>query len=407
MGNMRSELKTGTTTRCLWLTWVDPRLEHDGQRIYSSKLIHALARQGVDLHVLCFSEDTEFSARRSTGDVSWHLVQREQRPAWKSVLSRWPHVAYRSATLAMRQRLGALIGAGMWDCIVIDGFSLGWSLPTIRQLYRSESARPRIVHISHNHEESLRWTMARNCPGNPVFKSLLLLDWWKVRQLERRLVAESDIVTAITEEDAFRYRSKNRSKSVVALPPGYDGRRIASRHITEGTPRQAILLGSFEWMAKRMNLIEFLTVADPLVGRSGASLSVVGRCHPDFLTELRRRFPYTNLVGEVESVEPYLNGSRIAVVPERTGGGFKLKVLDYVFHRLPVAALEGSVAGTPLRAGESILTFHDHRALATGMLAAIDDLERLNRLQERAYAQCFDAFDWWSRGALLYSKMAA
>jgi polysaccharide biosynthesis protein PslH len=40
------------------------------------------------------------------------------------------------------------------------------------------------------------------------------------------------------------------------------------------------------------------------------------------------------------------------------------------------------------------------------VLEAIDDVERLNRLQERAYAACSGRFDWASRGRQILSAIA-
>jgi len=94
-------------------------------------------------------------------------------------------------------------------------------------------------------------------------------------------------------------------------------------------------------------------------------------------------------------------------VPERNGGGFKLKVLEYVFNRIPVFALSGSFAGVPLIHNDSVMLFPDHAALAHGVLEAIDDVERLNRLQERAYAACRGRFDWASRGRQILSAITA
>ena len=116
------------------------------------------------------------------------------------------------------------------------------------------------------------------------------------------------------------------------------------------------------------------------------------------MDKLRRQVRATKLVGSVPEVEPHLREARIAVVPERSGGGFKLKVLDYVFHRLPVAAITGSVAGTPLQPPESILTFANLERLASGVIRALDDLPLLNKLQEQAYVACADQFDWRRRG---------
>lgn len=391
--------------QCLWLTWTDPRRECDGQQIYSSRLIDALAAQGAAVTVQCFADSGTSCRSTGEGNVEWLLVDRAQRPSWTSVFSTLPHVAHRSGTAAMRARLAALLESARWNCVVLDGFSMGWALPILER-HRAPAAPPRLAYISHNHEKSLRKAMVWNYDGNGVYRSLLFLDWLKVCRLERRLVGRADVVTAITPEDAQRYRHDFSGREVHSLPPGYGGRRVADRRITEETPRHAVLLGSFDWLAKQMNLTEFLTVADPLFRRANAGLVVVGRGDPSFLDTMRARFPHTTVVGAVDRIEPYLDSSRIALVPERTGGGFKLKVLDYVFSRLPVAALEDAVAGMPLQSDDSILTYRDHRDLVEGVLQKMDDLDALNRIQDRAYAACANLFDWRGRGNQLLGLLS-
>jgi len=122
---------------------------------------------------------------------------------------------------------------------------------------------------------------------------------------------------------------------------------------------------------------------------------------------LRRRTKATHITGTVPDLGSYLDQARIAIVPERSGGGFKLKVLEYIFNRIPVFALSGSFAGVPLIHDDSVMLFPNHTALAHGVLEAIDDVDRLNRLQERAFAVCRDRFDWASRGRQILSAIAA
>src|SRR3546814_6953272 len=98
--------------------------------------------------------------------------------------------------------------------------------------------------------------------------------------------------------------------------------------------------------------------------------------------------------------------ARVAVVVELFGGGFKLKVLDYIFNRMPILALSGSVAGVPLQHQDSILYYPDYAALARGALQVIDDFEQLNRLHDRAYDACRASFHWTSRGTQLESGRA-
>lgn len=383
----------------LWLTWTDPFLENDGQRTYSGRLIEAAAHAGAEIEVLCLAS---YGSPRvdgiSEGTIRWRLVRRTPRPGWRSILSPLPNIAYRCDTGEMRRGLHGLLERHRWGTIVVDGLSAGWALPSLERLRAEDGRPPRIVYISHNHEETVRADMARNYRGNPVKKGILLNDAGKAQRLERRLVAHADIVTAITPEDAELFSRRHPDKRIIVLPPGYAGPRLAQRRITAALPRHAVILGTFAWLAKRMNLEEFVAVADPHFERAGAELQVIGDGDPALIHRLRGTARATRFAGFVPDIEPYLTQSRVAVVPERSGGGFKMKILDYVFHRLPVAALKGSVAGTPLRPSESILLYNDLDELARGVVQVLDDLPLLNDIQDRAYAACADRFDWRRRG---------
>ena len=391
--------------RCLWLTWIDPKPEHDGQRIYSGRLIEAAAKAGAQIRVLCFSSD---GSPRSNGEVEgrvrWSMVPHPSRPGWASVLSALPHIAHRSATGPMRGAFDDLLRKEPWDAIVLDGLYAGWALRPYQRRFPN-GRRPRLVYVSHNHEETLRRTLADNFDGPSAKRRILQLDAMKVRALERRLVENADVVTAITPQDAALFDHRRCGKSLVVLPPGYGGRRVRERRITADTPRSVVVAGSFEWIAKQMNLEEFLESADGRFAEAGVRLRVIGNGDEAFFSRLRRRFRSVDVVGRVEAVTPYLNEARLAVVPERTGGGFKLKVLEYVFSRTPIAALDSSVAGTPLTPGVSMLMFPTQQDLATGILQAVDDIPLLNRLQERAFAACANRFDWSERGARLVGAL--
>ena len=406
--DLRTAPGNGKTVHCLWLTWTDPQPEHDGQRIYSGRLIDALANAGAAVDVLCYV--SEGSRRRHgtvEGRVSWWPAPRASRPGWASLFSPLPNLAYRADSAPMRQALRRAATERAWDAVVLDGLWAGWALPLLANLRGPGGHPPHVAYVAHNHEESTRTRVAADYRGNPLMKTALRLDSVKVRRLERRMVDRADLVTAITPDDAERFIEPRPDKRVIVLPPGYAGQRIPRRLITADHPRRAIVVGSFDWLAKRMNLERFLAVADPLFAASGTELHIVGNGDPAFIDHLRRRHTATRFVGAVPTIEPHLAEARIAVVPELTGGGFKLKVLDYVFNRLPIAAITGSVTGVPLRAPESLLDFPSLEALARGVVAAIDDLPLLNSIQDRAYAACADQFEWRKRGERLLAYTAS
>jgi len=393
--------------RCLWLTLADPEPRHNGQYIYSGGLIDAVAEAGGTVEVLGLgrSEQAQTGCQR-TRQVVWWLPSDVPHSHWASLASSLPHVAYRCRTSGMQGILDKLLKRDAWDGIVFDGISTGWALQQVLDHYSGRSDRPRLIYISHNHEESLRTQIAES---QPLFfkRQAVRLDALKVSRLERELVDSVDFVTAITQEDLALYRARNCDKPMDVLSPGYCGRRLDERRISDALPRRAVIVGSFDWIAKRMNLAEFVDAADPMFANAGAELQAVGSAEESFLEQLRQRTVATRFTGTVPDIEPYLDDARIAIVPERNGGGFKLKVLEYVFNRVPIFALTGSFAGVPLRHNDSVMLYPDHAALAHGVLEAIDDLDRLNRLQERAFVACNDRFDWSSRGRQIVSAIAA
>jgi polysaccharide biosynthesis protein PslH len=385
----------------------DPEPRYNGQYVYSGGLIDSVAAAGGEVEVLGLRrpESPRSNGARSR-HVVWWLPSDSPHSRWGSLTSTLPNIAYRCRTSGMRRMLDRLLRRDAWDGIVFDGLSAGWALPAVLDHYAGRRDRPRLIYVSHNHEGSLRSQIAES---QPLFlkRQAVRLDALKVSRLERELVDAVDLVTAITQEDLTLYRRQSRDKAMDVLTPGYCGRRVRERRISATMPRRAVIVGSFDWIAKRMNLAEFVGVADPLFADSDVELQAVGSGDEAFLEQLRRQTLATRLTGTVPNIEPYLDQARIAIVPERSGGGFKLKVLEYVFNRVPVFALAGSFAGVPLRHNDSAMLFSDHAALAHGVLEAIDDVDRLNRLQERAFATCADRFDWSSRGRQIVAAIAS
>jgi hypothetical protein len=125
---------------------------------------------------------------------------------------------------------------------------------------------------------------------------------------------------------------------------------------------------------------------------------------PDGL-EAKNQFRATRFLGFVEDLEPIFRSVRIGIVAERTGGGFKLKTLNFIFDRVPIAAVKGSIAGLPLTPGLDYLSFESVRELAHGVAGVIDDIQRLNSLQQAAYEKCNTGFDWSDRGRTLYNAI--
>jgi polysaccharide biosynthesis protein PslH len=392
--------------RFLWVTLADPDPGYGGQLIYSGGLIQSVAAQGADINVIGQSRpDARRRDGMREGRVTWHLAEPLPYSRLTSLTSTLPSQAFRGGSAAMYARLAKLLEERSWDVVVFDSLCSGWALKNVLTHYARDSRRPRFVYISHNHEESVRRRLIANHPHWPR-RQMLRIDGYRVIRLDRALVAIADLVTTITPEDRELYLKRWPQKRFEVLTPGYAGRILARRRLGDDIPRRAVVLGTFDWIAKRLNLEEFVRVADPMFAAASAELHIVGNAEPAFLEAMQRGAVATRFVGRVARVDQYMDQSRIALVPERHGGGFKLKVLDYVFNRLPIFALNGSVAGVPLKDGESVQLRPTHERLARGVLDAIEDFDGLNRQQQSAYAACLDKFNWETRGKELAAALA-
>jgi len=391
--------------RFLWVTLADPDPGYGGQLIYSGGLIQSVAAQGAEIDVIGQTRpDAHRRDGMREGRVTWHLAEPLPYSRMRSLSSALPSQAFRGGSAATYARLAQLLDRS-WDVVVFDSLCSGWALKNVIARYARESRRPRYVYISHNHEESVRRRLIANHPAW-LRRQMLRIDGYRVIRLDRALVAVSDLVTTITPEDRALYLKRWPHKRFEVLTPGYAGRTLASRRLGNDVPRRAVVLGTFDWIAKRLNLEEFVRVADPMFVAANAELHIVGNAEQAFLEAMQRGAKATRFVGRVPCVDKYMDQSRIAIVPERHGGGFKLKVLDYVFNRLPIYALNGSVAGVPLKDGESLQLRPTHEGLARGVLDAIEDFDGLNRQQQSAYTACLDKFNWESRGKELATALS-
>jgi glycosyltransferase involved in cell wall biosynthesis len=386
--------------RCLWLT---PQVPYPpfrgGDALYSAGLIESLAEAGVQITVVC--HDNGGGDPPQIPNVDWDVLPATKRSRLGSVLDRQPSITHRFSTPAIRRLVRTILARKRYDAIVIDTLAMANSVD------ESALARSgvRTVYVSHNHEASIRGAIARSMSRVTPMGIALRWDAMKASAAERRVVEWAELITATSVPDAELFARGPSATECLVLTPGYSGPKVASRVIDAHTPRRVVILGTYHWIAKQFNLTKFLRVAaEPLSG-SGIGIDVVGSIPDRLVTSLRHRHPMVRFVGAVDDASSYLASARLGVVAEEIGGGFKLKALDYVFNRVPIAALRGSVAEMPLKDGASILETSTVAELAEAIERNIDDFVVLNGLQNAAFLDCAGQFAWVDRGRRLRSAL--
>jgi polysaccharide biosynthesis protein PslH len=391
-----ASLSEGNTMRCLWISRYIPFPSDDGAKVYAANLAQSLADSGVFVRFMGFGDAG--AVRNAPVNVDWLPVPGNKRNKALVACSKWPIAAAIDATRAYILLLETQLRE-RWDAVVLDGYGTGWALDRCLACRHESPAHPPVlVHVSHNHEEILWGLMAREARASPLKRWALRRNARRVSTLERRIVRNVDLLTTITEEDRRSLGNGLAQDRSLTLTPGHSGWIANQRHITAATPRRVIIMGSFQWVVKQENLIRFVEIADPIFKEQGIELDIVGDVPPALLATLQGRCRATHFHGFVTDAASFLSRARIAVVPESIGGGFKLKFLDYIFGRVPVATVSQAAAGLPAELQCAMLSSDSLSGLVREIVAHIDRVDELNRIQERAFELGKAQFNWNVRG---------
>ena len=409
---MRPDLTTSSFNlqeglRCLWLAREIPLPLRSGDKTYTARLAQALAAAGASVTFMGLSTSAASSrpaAEAFENRIEWSIVPGRPNPTVLALASPLPLVSARFGTHDYTQHLKTMLRVRDFDVVILDQYAMVWAISYIQRSERN-GASPLIAYIAHNFETELAADTARDFHGNPFRKAALHANAWKTGKAEHNLARAADLIVTLTSEDANSLAPLSPLIGKLVLPPGYNGPRAPDRQIAQATPRRVVIVGAYRWTPKEMNLSAFLEAADPILQQAGIGIDVVGEMPASLRKAWEARVKATQFHGFVEDLGEFLAGRRMGLVVEKTGGGFKLKTLDYIFNRLPIAAIRGSVAGLPLTPELHYLSFESMPGLAQGVAAVIDNIERLNSLQQAAYEKCNAGFDWSDRGRTLYNAI--
>ena len=354
-------------------------------------LLQAAAAAGARIKLITYGSGNQLT------EIDVRTAPLTNRPRWWSLSNLSPGSAWALAKADAKVRIEEQLTGGEFAAVVVNHAAMGWALPLV------ERAGVPLVYLSHNHEASVRPGITH--ASSPLWKEpLLRFDAAKFARLEKALVNAAALVTAITKTDAALDRQqKPGSNAVLKLTLGYSAAVDQPPAITRETPRQVMLLGRYDWVAKQENLARWAAEVVLMLQAAGIETTVIGHVPQALQTSLAGdglRF----LEEQADLTESQAQG-RIGLVAKALDGGFKMKTLDYIFLGLPVAALPGCPIGLPDDVVRNALEAPTPKALTEAISAVIDDLPKLQHMRQGALAAAREVFDWETLGKLLVSAI--
>jgi glycosyltransferase involved in cell wall biosynthesis len=362
----------------LWVSGRLPTPLFSGDALYSAGLIKALSL--IEGAHICVVGTQRHGDPKHTHEMNYRGVSVvETLPPnsadLASLLSMLPKDAFNLATSELRCALQELLGKP-WDWIVLDHANSGGLLGTIMEYKR----HARVCYVAHNAEGKVRPEVARSTPGL-FLRAAMTFDARKYKWLEQALVKMADVVICISDADVSYFQG---ATELHVVPPIYLGGSETPRSISIATPRELLLLGSFEWIAKQRNLTDLVRVLAPTLQSNGIRLNVVGSIPSALEGDLSAVAPI-RFHGLVPDVLPFYRNARGGLVAETLGGGFKLKVLDYAFHHVPIFGLRAALAGTTAEEQSLMFVGDTLREVGTLIVKHLDHPQLLQDHADRLY----------------------
>lgn len=362
----------------LWLSGEYLLPADSGLYRYSLDMMNALRTYGHEINAIGRARTPEGEDRPAPG---WVILPHRSLPMWRRMAGKAPvkvvDVWDRTYAAAVERAMDEHAP----DVVLFDHLRAAAALDVI-------GGRIPTVYVSQNDESMVKRRMVPAARG--IRKLALWIDLKKMERFETRVLRQCDGISAISSADVKSFASRVPHKQIVHTLPSYRGTRVQTRTITADTPRRVAMISTLYWGAKIDNMTMALRGLEPSISAGTEVVVFTGGYQPP--AAVARDYPTVRFEGFVEDFDAALDECRLGVVYEPVGGGFKMKTLDFIFHRVPLVTGRASAADLPLQAGESVELVNSADELAPVVDSLLDDFDRLNSLQEAAFATCAGLF---------------
>ncbi len=327
-----------------------------------------------------------------------------------SLLSRQPYTILRDQRRAMHRQLQALVQRERFDAIYADQLAMA---PYALHAAQSAPRPPLLVLDAHNAYYLIPQRLAPAAPHLPLRLFL---------QREARLIARYEAGAYPRFHHLLTVAPADRAAIETLLPPtppphihtmpicvAADAPPLA-RH---PAPNALLLLGGLHWPPNADGARWFLRHVWPLIRQQApaARLFIVGARPPaDIQAAATDPIPThpdqappasVTVAGYAHDLRPFLEAAAALIVPLRSGGGMRVKIIEAMQWGLPIVSTTIGCEGIEALPDHDILIADDPPALAQAALRLLQDPTLGRQLAANARRLLAARYDWQRTYTLL------
>lgn len=178
----------------------------------------------------------------------------------------------------------------------------------------------------------------------------------KLEAMEKDLLRSAFGHVVCSERERAQLLSIAPQARIAVVENGVDTHYFAGAGESPSANRRIVFVGAMDYVANIEAAVFFANRIWPHVRNrlSGAELVIVGS-NPDPGVLALAELPGVTVTGMVPDVRPYYRDAFAAVVPLRTGGGTRLKILEAMAAGVPVVSTPLGAEGLEVIDGENLL----------------------------------------------------
>lgn len=232
--------------------------------------------------------------------------------------------------------------------------------------------------------------MARGVRRLPAAIKHRLMKGWEADEADR-----FHQVITVSECDRERLISMGVRTPVSVIENGVDCSLLQPLPPPGSDTEEIIFIGTMGYLPNRDAARYMVQEILPLIRKSrpDCRLNLVGSGGTDHLSDLVDE-GVVNVTGRVDDPTTWYARSRLAVVPLRSGGGSRLKILEAMALGRPVVSTTLGREGLSLRDGQDILTADTAEAFADHVVSLLEDDRAMRAYAMAGRKRVESDYDW-------------
>jgi glycosyltransferase involved in cell wall biosynthesis len=230
---------------------------------------------------------------------------------------------------------------------------------------------------------------------NPIYSIRGRIEYQKLRRWEKNWLRQVNGCIAVSDADAIILKSWKKNKHVVVVPNGVDTKWFPNKDSSTKIRRGLLFFGTIGYYPNADAIHYFIKDILPLIRISHPDIELTiigGNATKDLTSDLESIG--VNFIGFVPDIRPFLKAAQICVVPLRSGGGTRLKILEAMAAGLPVVSTTVGAEGLKVSHGENILLADTPKDFCNQVIRLMEDDGFARNLSLNARRLVENEYEW-------------